>query len=85
MTQDKEISCSLCRESQIVARKPRDVMLALKTLSSPLEIRDLTAEAIFGSVIKRPKNINFLRSNSASMEFKPESLSRNGLGEKTET
>ena len=34
-------------------------MLALKKLSSLLENRDLTAEAIFGSVIKRPKNKYF--------------------------
>ena len=57
-------------------------MLASKKLSSQLENRDLTAGVIFGSVIKRPKNISFLRSISASMEFKPESLSRSELGTK---
>ena len=69
----------------MVARTPRDVMLALKKLSSPLENRDLTAGPIFGSVTIRPKNISFQRSISASIEFKPESLSRNELGEKTGT
>ena len=66
-----------------MARTPRDVMLASKKLSSLLENR--SAEAIFGSVIKRPKNISFLRSISASMKFKPESLSRNELGANTGT
>ena len=63
----------------------RDVMLALKKPSSLLENRYLTAGAILVSVIKRPQNISFLRSISASMEFKPESLSRSELGTKTET
>ena len=49
-------------ESQIVAGTPRDVMSASKKLSSLLENRDLRAGANFGSVIKCPKNISFLRS-----------------------
>ena len=69
-----------------MARTPRDVMLTSKKLSSLLEKRDLlTAGAIFGSVIELPKNISFLRSISTSVEFKPESLSRIELGEKTGT
>ena len=60
-------------------------MLASKKLSSLLENRDLTAGAIFGSVIKHPKNISFLRSISASMELKAESLSKSELGAKTGT
>ena len=43
----------------MVARTPRDVMLASKKLSSLLENRDLTAGSIFGSVTIRPKNISF--------------------------
>ena len=68
-----------------MARTPRDVMLASKKLSSLLENRDLAAGAIFDSVIKRPQNMSFLRSISASMEFKPESLSTSELGAKTGT
>ena len=60
-------------------------MLASKKLSSLLENRDTTAVVIFGSVIKRPQNISFLKSISASMEFKPESLSRSELGVETGT
>ena len=51
-------------------------MLASKKLSTQLENRNLTTGAIFGPVIKRPKNISFLGSISDSMEFKPESLRR---------
>ena len=68
-----------------MARTPRDVMLASKNLSSLLENRDLTALGIFGWVIELPQNISFLRSISASVEFKPESLSRSELGAKTRT
>ena len=86
----------MCRESQIVARTPRDVMLASKKLSSLLENRDLTAGAIFDIVLQdvtaliwlsdqTPQNISFLRSISASMEFKAESLSKSELGAKTGT
>ena len=57
-------------------------MLASRKLSNLLENRDLT---IFGSVIKCPHNISFLRSISASMDFKPESLSRSELGTKMGT
>ena len=63
-----------------MARTPLDVMLASRKRSSLLENRDLTAVAIFGSVIKDPQNISFLRSISASMEFKPESFSGSELG-----
>ena len=54
----------------MVVRTPRDVMLASKKLSGLLENRDQTVGTIFGSVIKRPKNISFSRSISASMAFK---------------
>ena len=68
------------RKSQILGRTPRDVILAIKKLSTLLEKRNLTTGVIFGSVITRPQNISFLRSISDSMEFKPESLSRSELG-----
>ena len=69
-----------------MARAALDVILTSQKLSSLLEKRDLlTAGAIFGSVIELPKNISFVRSISASVEFKRESLSRSELGAKTGT
>ena len=47
----------------MVARTPRDVIVASKKLSSLLENRDLTAGAISGLVIKCPQNISFLKVN----------------------
>ena len=78
----KQVVLLLYRESQILGTTPRDVMLASKKLSTLLENRNLTTEAIFGPVIKRFKNITFLRSISDSVEFKPESLSRSELSAK---
>ena len=69
----------------MLGRTPRDVILASKKLSNLLENGSLTTGAIFGSVIKCPKNIGFLKSISDSMEFKPESLSRSELGAKLGT
>ena len=63
---------------------PRDYV-GIKKLSTPLENRNLTTGAIFGSVIKRPQNISFLRSIFDSMEFKPERLRRRELGAKLGT
>ena len=69
----------------MLGRTLRDVTLASKKLSTLPENRSLTTGAIFGSVIKRPQNISFLKSISDSMEFKPESLSRSELGAKLGT
>ena len=59
--------------------------VGIKKLSTLLENRNLTTGVIYGSMIKRPQNIRFLRSISDSMEFKPESLSRSELGAKLGT
>ena len=73
---DDETSYICTENHKCWAEHSEMLYMASKKLSALLENRSLTTEAIFGSVIKRPKNISFLKSISDSVEFKPKSLSR---------
>ena len=63
--------------SQKLGKTPR---AASNKLSALLTNRLFTAEAIFISVIRRPRNKSFLTSISDSTEFNPETCKRNFAG-----
>ena len=64
----------------MLGKTPRAEYLASKKLSTLLKKRPFTAEAIFVSVIRRPRNKSFFTSISDSTEFNPDTFKRNFTG-----
>ena len=64
----------------MLGKTPRAGYLASKKLLTLLKKRLFTAEAIFISVIRRPRNKIFFTSISDSAEFNPETFKSNFAG-----